>query len=122
MIPMFLGHEKDAHGDLEKGAPSFTPSCLFSTLFVKKVLFDFYLKKMGHWGILAVQRSGISEMGHHPHWSFSGRVYLRWVIDPDWSFSGRVYLRWAIEGGRRKEGRRSGLDFKSNNPTLKGGE
>ena len=25
MIPMFLGHEKDAQGDLEKGAPSFTP-------------------------------------------------------------------------------------------------
>ena len=25
MIPMFFGHEKDAQGDLEKGAPSFTP-------------------------------------------------------------------------------------------------
>ena len=24
-IPMFFGHEKDAQGDLEKGAPSFTP-------------------------------------------------------------------------------------------------
>ena len=25
MIPMFVGHEKNAQRDLEKGAPSFTP-------------------------------------------------------------------------------------------------
>ena len=25
MIPMLFGHGKDAQGDLEKGAPSFTP-------------------------------------------------------------------------------------------------